>query len=187
MEQDEAFELWLTQWATAYEEGTPARQVIQDIHDTFFLVNIVDNNFTGDEGEGEGGEEGEAGGKDIFSVFRTVILRDMSGEELAAYTTETERENHHLHSVIKELRKANTTMGHEMKLLREALAISQKEIDALKVTVQAMKLQRGFPGPGNNGPLASARNPKPPTSASAATPASSGAAATPAAAFFPTA
>lgn len=194
--QDEAFELWLTQWATAYEEGSAARKVIQDIHDTFFLVNIVDNDFTGQQSAAApdsetpaAAQEAGAFGSDIFAVFRKVILRDMSADQLAAYTTETERENHQLHGVVEELRRANTAMTHEMKLLRETLAVNQREVDALKAQVSAFKLQRGFAGlGGNGGALASARGagagvagvPKPATSA--ATPA-----ATPAAAFFPTA
>jgi hypothetical protein len=109
--QDEAFELWLTQWATAYEEGSPARQVIQEIHDRYFLVNIVDNDFTqegcgngcergvaeGAEGEGVGG----GGGHDLFSVLRSVILSSLGPEALKTYTAETQRESDHLHAIIK--------------------------------------------------------------------------------------
>jgi methylenetetrahydrofolate reductase (NADPH) len=43
--KDEAFTLWETQWGNAYEEGSVSRQLIKVIHDTYFLVNIVDNNF----------------------------------------------------------------------------------------------------------------------------------------------
>lgn len=64
--QDEAFELWLSQWASAYEDGSPAKSIVQDIHDSFFLVNIVDNDFVGEE-------------TDIFTVFKDVITRSMSG------------------------------------------------------------------------------------------------------------
>lgn len=118
-------------------------------------------------------------------MFRKVILRDMSADQLAAYTSQTERENHQLHGVVEELRRANTSMAHEMKHLRETMAVYQREVDALKAQVSAFKLQRGFGGGagGNGGGLVSARAgaggvPKPPTSA--ATP-------NPAAAFFPTA
>jgi methylenetetrahydrofolate reductase (NADPH) len=44
--KDEAFELWQTQWATAYEPGSPSHDVIQEIYKTYFLVNIVDNEYT---------------------------------------------------------------------------------------------------------------------------------------------
>lgn len=43
--QDEAFALWMEQWGKLYEEGSPSRGVIQHIHDNYFLVNLVDNDF----------------------------------------------------------------------------------------------------------------------------------------------
>jgi methylenetetrahydrofolate reductase (NADPH) len=43
--KDEAFALWKSQWASLYEEGSISRNVIDKIADTYYLVNIVDNNF----------------------------------------------------------------------------------------------------------------------------------------------
>ncbi|XP_034358929.1 methylenetetrahydrofolate reductase (NADPH) isoform X1 [Arvicanthis niloticus] len=43
--KDEAFALWIEQWGKLYEEGSPSRMVIQYIHDNYFLVNLVDNEF----------------------------------------------------------------------------------------------------------------------------------------------
>lgn len=43
--KDEAFSLWLSQWASAYDEDCAGHATIYNIHDTYFLVNIVDNNF----------------------------------------------------------------------------------------------------------------------------------------------
>jgi methylenetetrahydrofolate reductase (NADPH) len=43
--QDEAFGLWREQWANLYEENSTSRQIINSIHDNYFLVNLVDNNF----------------------------------------------------------------------------------------------------------------------------------------------
>ncbi|XP_055966914.1 methylenetetrahydrofolate reductase (NADPH) [Sorex fumeus] len=43
--KDEAFALWTEQWGKLYEEGSPSRGVIQHIHDNYFLVNLVDNDF----------------------------------------------------------------------------------------------------------------------------------------------
>ncbi len=191
--QDEAFELWLSQWATAYEEGSAARKVIEDIHGTFFLVNIVDNDFTGEgfgaeeAGAGAGAEE-EGRGQDLFSLFRSVILKSMGPVELQAFTVETQRESDYLKSIIKDLKSVNVGLAHEMKLLREALVVSQKEMGTLKQQVSALKLQRGYDqlaAGGNGGALASARAALKPSS-SAAMPALGGAVATPAAAaFFP--
>ncbi|KTG39355.1 hypothetical protein cypCar_00030078 [Cyprinus carpio] len=43
--QDEAFALWIEQWAKLYEDESPSRMIIQYIHDNYFLVNLVDNDF----------------------------------------------------------------------------------------------------------------------------------------------
>lgn len=41
----EAFALWLSHWAAIYDDDSPASDVIHDIHDSYFLVNLVDNDF----------------------------------------------------------------------------------------------------------------------------------------------
>ncbi|KAJ3451370.1 methylenetetrahydrofolate reductase [Anaeramoeba flamelloides] len=41
----EAFALWLWQWGYKYKDGSKSRKIIQNIHDTYFLVYIVDNDF----------------------------------------------------------------------------------------------------------------------------------------------
>jgi methylenetetrahydrofolate reductase (NADPH) len=43
--KDEAFALWETQWGNGYPEGSVSRNLIKEIHDTYFLINIVDNNY----------------------------------------------------------------------------------------------------------------------------------------------
>jgi len=43
--KDEAFALWKSRWAKVYEEGTIARALIDGVIDSYFLVNIVDNNY----------------------------------------------------------------------------------------------------------------------------------------------
>ncbi|XP_035828034.1 methylenetetrahydrofolate reductase [Aplysia californica] len=43
--KDEAFALWLETWATIYPAESKSRQVIQDIHDNYYLVNLVDNEY----------------------------------------------------------------------------------------------------------------------------------------------
>ena len=40
----EAFALW-KQWETIYEKGSASRQLIESIRKTYWLVNIVDNNY----------------------------------------------------------------------------------------------------------------------------------------------
>ncbi|XP_023047728.1 methylenetetrahydrofolate reductase isoform X3 [Piliocolobus tephrosceles] len=43
--KDEAFALWIERWGKLYEEESPSRTIIQYIHDNYFLVNLVDNDF----------------------------------------------------------------------------------------------------------------------------------------------
>ena len=43
----EAFALWRTIWADAYDEDSETRALLYDIHDTYFLVSVVDNDFVG--------------------------------------------------------------------------------------------------------------------------------------------
>ena len=43
--KDEAFSLWLEQWATIYDDESLSYELLHNIHDTYMLVNVVDNNF----------------------------------------------------------------------------------------------------------------------------------------------
>lgn len=43
--KDEAFALWKVHWQSIYQAGTPSWDLLQNIHDTFYLVNIVDNDY----------------------------------------------------------------------------------------------------------------------------------------------
>jgi hypothetical protein len=56
----EAFELWQSQWAAIYDEDSLAREVVEDIHDAYFLVNLVDNDFIHG---------------DVFAVFEDAAAR----------------------------------------------------------------------------------------------------------------
>jgi methylenetetrahydrofolate reductase (NADPH) len=52
----EAFALW-DQWGHIYDENSKSRQLIQQIHDSWFLVNVVDNNYING---------------DIFAIFESL-------------------------------------------------------------------------------------------------------------------
>ena len=54
--KDEAFGLWKT-WAEVYEEGSEASSVLSNVHDTYYLMSIVENDYIGG---------------DLFSVFDAV-------------------------------------------------------------------------------------------------------------------
>jgi methylenetetrahydrofolate reductase (NADPH) len=53
--KDEAFELWRHEWQILYKEGTPSFQLLEEIRNSYYLVNIVENDFIHG---------------DIFSLFR---------------------------------------------------------------------------------------------------------------------
>jgi hypothetical protein len=59
--KDEAFALWKTHWADHYdEEDAVSKKIINEIHDTYYLVNIVDNNYVSG---------------DIYAVFDHVLAQ----------------------------------------------------------------------------------------------------------------
>jgi methylenetetrahydrofolate reductase (NADPH) len=42
---EEAFDLWMSEWASLYEDGSKSNEVLTTIRDTYFLVNVVDNDY----------------------------------------------------------------------------------------------------------------------------------------------
>ncbi|KAA8493866.1 Methylenetetrahydrofolate reductase 1 [Porphyridium purpureum] len=56
--REEAFDIWTQVWASCTPDSSPARQVLQQIHDTYYLINIVDNDYV-------------AG--DIFRIFTSIF------------------------------------------------------------------------------------------------------------------
>ena len=43
--KDEAFSLWLSEWANLYNEESRSSELIHEIHNTYYLVNVVDHDF----------------------------------------------------------------------------------------------------------------------------------------------
>jgi len=43
--KDEAFQLWLTEWASLYPKNSTSTQVIQSIVDAWYLVSVVENDY----------------------------------------------------------------------------------------------------------------------------------------------
>lgn len=58
---EECFNLWRTRWIDFVEEGSASRLFLEKCYNTYWLVNLVDNDFV----------QG-----DIFSIFSDVIDRD---------------------------------------------------------------------------------------------------------------
>jgi methylenetetrahydrofolate reductase (NADPH) len=57
--KDEAFALWIQQWGKIYPDNSESAEVIQEIHDTYFLVNVVDNDYVNG---------------DMFAFFQKLLL-----------------------------------------------------------------------------------------------------------------
>ncbi|KAG5175982.1 methylenetetrahydrofolate reductase-domain-containing protein [Tribonema minus] len=47
--RNEAFNLWTHLWATAYLEDSRSAALLHDVHDTYYLVAIIDNDFFQDD------------------------------------------------------------------------------------------------------------------------------------------
>lgn len=43
--KDEAFALWLSEWANLYPADSPSHAVLQRMHDSYYLVSVVDNDY----------------------------------------------------------------------------------------------------------------------------------------------
>eukprot|EP01126_Amoeba_proteus_P000975 TRINITY_DN1027_c0_g1_i3.p1 TRINITY_DN1027_c0_g1~~TRINITY_DN1027_c0_g1_i3.p1 ORF type:complete len:660 (-),score=138.34 TRINITY_DN1027_c0_g1_i3:52-2031(-) len=59
--KDEAFGLWHSEWAEIYSQDSVSRNLIEEISDTFYLVNIVDNDFVSGN---------------IFAIFEEIIATE---------------------------------------------------------------------------------------------------------------
>eukprot|EP01098_Paradermamoeba_levis_P011692 TRINITY_DN5030_c0_g1_i1.p1 TRINITY_DN5030_c0_g1~~TRINITY_DN5030_c0_g1_i1.p1 ORF type:complete len:589 (+),score=188.41 TRINITY_DN5030_c0_g1_i1:71-1837(+) len=56
--KDEAFALWESQWINLYPEAHPSKKLLKEMHDTYYLVNVVENNYISG---------------DVFAVFNVFI------------------------------------------------------------------------------------------------------------------
>lgn len=43
--KDEAFSFWLDKWASIYEKESKTYEYLKSVHDSFYLVNVVENDF----------------------------------------------------------------------------------------------------------------------------------------------
>ena len=43
--KNEAFSLWIDDWASIYENNTMSYSLLKKIYESYYLVNIVDNDF----------------------------------------------------------------------------------------------------------------------------------------------
>jgi len=43
--KDEAFHIWLSEWACLYDEASKSAELLKQIHDTFYLVTVIENDY----------------------------------------------------------------------------------------------------------------------------------------------
>ena len=43
--KDEAFGLWMNDWASIYKQESASFKILREIYETYYLVNIVDNDY----------------------------------------------------------------------------------------------------------------------------------------------
>jgi len=53
--KDEAFAIWREEWASMYPEGSASRELLEEIHGSYWLLNLVENDYVNG---------------DIFAIFR---------------------------------------------------------------------------------------------------------------------
>ncbi|KAJ0396550.1 hypothetical protein P43SY_009459 [Pythium insidiosum] len=126
--KDEAFELWQTQWASAYDPETTAFQVVQDVYNSYFLVNVVDNDYTNDE-------------SDIFSIFTRVITDDMSKQDLRDRVIELEAKNEKLHETIAKFQTLHDELSQDLRDTHQQLASARDETQQLKTQLRQLQAQ----------------------------------------------
>lgn len=128
--RDEAFELWLSQWQVIYnedvEEEAVARGVIQEIHDKWYLVNVVDNAYA-------------ETGSDIFQVFKEVVAEAMTEDELRAYSRALQEENVDLREQLERMRDLHLASARETKSMSEALSRAEQEKAELRARVRELE------------------------------------------------
>ena len=59
--KDEAFGIWRDEWATLYLDDSPSRRVLEQMHDAYWLMHVIENDY----------HEG-----DIFAIFRDIGVLD---------------------------------------------------------------------------------------------------------------
>ncbi|CCI49003.1 unnamed protein product [Albugo candida] len=130
--KDEAFELWQTQWATLYEKDSETFQVIQAICSSYFLVNIVDHDYTNEN-------------SDIFRIFTQLIADEMSKEALHDRMFDLEHTNERLHENVTQLIHLQDTLMGDLKQAHAGMESLRRENDTLALRVRQLESQLASP------------------------------------------
>ncbi|KAA0154576.1 hypothetical protein FNF27_02305 [Cafeteria roenbergensis] len=135
--KDEAFELWRSQWASAYpgddEASVRAREVIERIRSTWLLVNVVDNDYAEPE-------------SDIFSVFKHAATKAMSTDQLRAAVLAAEAENRALRERAEALQSHVARQSKDLEFQAERAARAEGEVAALRRRVRELEMRTVLAG-----------------------------------------
>jgi methylenetetrahydrofolate reductase (NADPH) len=138
----EAFELW-GQWEKIYKVLQPsdegyeaekakaqaqARSIISNVRDSYYLVNIVDNDYTSQD-------------TDIFDIFHEVITSMMSKEQLQTKLYSVENENTKIYRQFQDMRRLQDQTEKEFEKSNEKVVALQKQIVDLQTRLRQQQAQ----------------------------------------------
>ena len=128
---EEAFELW-RMWENIYKKKAPegkeeskekyekAQDVLKGIRESYFLVNVVDNDYTNSQAT-------------IFDIFNRVITQMMSKEELQEAVEKVENENNELTRQMDGMKRLQLSTAAD---LQEA---SEENLQLKKMIIKLQK------------------------------------------------
>ena len=106
-----------------------AAGVIRNIHDTYFLVNIVDNGYT-------------KAGSDIFQIFRSIIHSSLSRTELMAKVSTLHVANRMLRKKLSNMEKVHDGMNAQLADALSESARLRLELEKVKAHIQQQRILR---------------------------------------------
>ena len=132
--KDEAFELWLTQWASVYVDDGDAKQqrskeIVREINETFVLVNIVDNDYSNPE-------------SDIFDIFRRLVLSNMDQQQMQTYLADAEKKKLRIRKKLLSANAAKKDLAERLKRSEEDCAALMAENRKLKAQIEYQRTMR---------------------------------------------
>lgn len=111
------------------EEDAPSRHLLEEIHSTWFLVNVVDNNYVSDH-------------SDVFAIFKRVISDEMGAAEMRTRVDELERANLRLRQQLGQMEQLHEGTARELDAAHEENAQLLAEVARLKGKLRAKNVQR---------------------------------------------
>jgi methylenetetrahydrofolate reductase (NADPH) len=121
--RDEAFELWRSQWASAYREDHPlekaSKDLVESIRASWFLVNVVDNAYAEED-------------SDIFAIFHDVATESMSTEALRLSLGESDAESRSLRLAVADLRMKVAHLESDLVFQTDRATRAEAQVAALQ-------------------------------------------------------